>query len=102
MLPTRSGNDARRYDGAFMGKMYTPHPCDYRVNLDGFGDDGWEIMGGFAESPLAVVPFWPDDDGLASAEAEVNVRLMTAAPELLEVIEGCARSRPALRALPGW
>lgn len=68
---------------------HTPHPWAYRVSLDGIGTDGWEIMGEFAEAPLAVVPFWPDDNGLASAEAEANARLMTAAPELLQALEKC-------------
>lgn len=64
---------------------YTPGPYTYRPSSN--DDDCWEIMAPFAESPLAFVPYWPDEDGLASAEAEANARLFTAADELLAALE---------------
>ncbi len=67
----------------------TPGPYTYRP-----GEDGWEIMAEFAESPLAVVPFWPDEDGLASAEAEANANLFASSWQLVEALRAvllCAK-----------
>jgi hypothetical protein len=58
-------------------------PGEWHVQESPFDPDVWEIRAAFAESPLAEVPRWKDEDGRDSEEALANLRLMAAAPRLL-------------------
>jgi hypothetical protein len=64
---------------------HTPGPYTYRRSTDGC-DDTWEIIADFAESPLAFVPFWADEDDAVTAQAEANARLFAASPKLLDAV----------------
>jgi hypothetical protein len=70
--------------------IHTPSPWHYEVSEN--CPDVWEITADFCESPLAEVPRWQDEGGNDSPEAEANVTLIAAAPELLAALRLAQRA----------